>query len=109
MLLHAQPQDVLISTVYGLYSSWKGEPEFAAQYRLTTETPREQIFGLIEQHQSGWIVIDQIRLGMSTLGPREFAGNPDVEYIGLFGDENVWHWQHSAGSVGTSVLAGKGE
>ncbi len=109
MLGHAQPHDVLISTVYGLYSSWKEAPAFVARYRITTETPREQIFGLIDQHASGWIVIDQIRLDMSTLGPQEFAGNPDVEYIGLFGDESVWHWQHASGGLGNSMVAGKGK
>ena len=109
MLAHAQPGDALISTVYGLYSSWKEEPQFEASYRITTETPRDQIFALIDQHPSGWIVIDQIRLAMSNLGPREFAGNPDVEYIGLFGDESVWYWRHTAGSLGYSVVAGKGK
>ncbi len=109
MLGHVQAQDVLISTVYGLYASWVEQPRFESQYRITTETPHEQILALMAQHQSGWLVIDQIRLAMSGLSPREFAGNPDVEYIGLFGDENVWHWQHSAGSLGASALAGKGE
>ncbi len=102
-----QPSDVLISTVYTLYNSWVEKPHFAATYRITTETPREEILSLMDQHASGWIVIDQIRLNMSTLGPRAFAGNPDVEYIGLFGDQNVWHWQHSPGAVGTTMVAGK--
>lgn len=108
MLGHVQPDDALISTVYGLYSSWQEAPRFVANDRITTETPRDQIFSLIGQHSSGWIVIDQIRLSMSTLGPREFAGNPDVEYIGLFGDQNVWHWQHQSGSPGSSMPVGKG-
>ncbi len=109
MLGHAQPHDVLISTVYGLYSSWQEAPEFRERYRITTDTPRDQIFGLVADNQSGWIVIDQIRLAMSTLGPNEFAGNPDVEYIGLFGDQSVWHWQHASGGLGSTLVAGKGK
>jgi hypothetical protein len=109
MVMHAQPHDVLISTVYGLYSSWKEEPQFAARYRITTDTPREEIFSMIDQHESGWIVIDQIRLALSTLGPREFAGNADVKYIGLFGDQNVWHWQHLPGGLGNTMVAGEGQ
>ena len=107
MLAHVQPHEVLISTVYGLYASWEEEPSFEEQYRITTQTPRDEIFSLIDQHQSGWIVIDKIRLALSTLGTREFAGKPDVEYIGLFGDEYVWHWQHSPGSLGRYAISGK--
>ncbi len=107
LVAHAQPGDVLVSTVYGLYNSWVETPHFAANYRITTDTPRDEVLGLIDQHPSGWIVIDQIRLDMSTLGPRAFAGNPDVEYIGLFGDQNVWYWRHSPGAVGNTMVAGK--
>ena len=37
MSAHVQPRDVLISTVYGLYSSWQEQPKFEAQYRITTQ------------------------------------------------------------------------
>ncbi len=107
LLAHVQPQDVLVSTVYGLYNSWVESPRFQGNYRITTQTPRDQVLALIDQHQSGWIVIDQIRLDMSTLGPHAFAENADVEYIGLFGDQNVWHWQHAPGAVGNTAVAGK--
>jgi hypothetical protein len=107
MVDHAAPTDTLISTVYGLYSSWKGEPQFVAQYRITTQTPREDILALMEQHESGWIVIDQIRLTMSGLGPHAFAGVPGVEFAGQFGDEYVWHWQHAPASAGSLLSVGK--
>jgi hypothetical protein len=95
MVSHVQPQEVLIATVYGLYSSWMEEPRFEAKYRITTQTPLEEVTSLIKEHKAGWIVIDRIRLDLSALGQNEFAGIPDVEYIGLFGDEYVWHWQHA--------------
>jgi hypothetical protein len=107
LVAHVQPHDVLVSTVYGLYNAWVEAPRFGGNYRITTQTPRDQVLGLIDQHESGWIVIDQIRLDMSTLGPRAFAENPDVEYIGIFGDQNVWHWQHAPGAVGRTMVAGK--
>ncbi|MGZ6316215.1 MAG: hypothetical protein ACXWNQ_03060, partial [Anaerolineales bacterium] len=109
MSAHVQPHDVLISTVYGLYSSWQEEPKFEAQYRITTQTPPQEIFSLVAEHESGWIVIDQIRLGLSSLSPRDFAGNRDIEYLGLFGDEYVWHWQHSTGAFGVMTILGKGQ
>jgi hypothetical protein len=107
MLNHVQPGEVLVSTVYGFYSSWKGEPHFDGKYRITTQTPREDILALIEQHESGWIVMDKIRLAMSTLGPREFAGVPDVQFVGTFGDEYVWHWQHAPAAQGSLIAVGK--
>jgi hypothetical protein len=109
MIAHVQPHDVLISTVYGLYSSWQEQPKFDAQYRITTQTPPQEIFSLVAEHESGWIVIDQIRLGLSSLSPRDFAGNRDIEYLGLFGDEYVWHWQHPTGTFGVMTVLGKGQ
>lgn len=100
MLAAVKPREVLISTVYARDSMWKERPQFAAQYRITTETPSAQIFALIDPHGAGWIVIDRILLSMSTLGPHEFAGNPDVEYIGVFGDEYAWTCRHAAAGLG---------
>ena len=109
MLDHVQPGDVLISTVYGLYSLWKEEPQFEAQYRINTQTPREEVIALIDQHQSGWIVIDRIRLEMSPLGQREFAGIPGLRFVGSFGDEYVWQWHRLPVGFESSVVAGKGQ
>jgi hypothetical protein len=109
MIGHVQPQDVLISTVYGLYSSWTETPAFEERYRITTETPHQKILALIDQHPSGWIAIDQIRLQMFPQGERGFAGNPDVKFVGQFGDEYVWRWQHSTGGFGNPLVAGKGQ
>jgi hypothetical protein len=67
------------------------------------------VFSIIDQHASGWIVIDQIRLEQSSLGPRDFADNSDIEYVGLFGDQYVWHWQHSSGNLGNAMVPGKGQ
>ena len=109
MLAHVQPHDVLISTVYGLYSTWQEAPRFELRYRITSQTPRQDVFSIIDQHESGWIVVDQIRLELSSLGPRDFADSSDIKYIGLFGDQYVWHWQHSSGSFGNTTVPGKGQ
>ena len=109
MLEHVEQGDVLISTVYGLYASWREEPRFAAQYRINTQTPLDEISTMIAESPSGWIVIDRIRLDMSTPGAREFAGIADVQYVGLFGDESVWHWQHLTAGQGNSIVAGKAQ
>jgi hypothetical protein len=109
MQTHVQPHDVLISTVYGLYSSWREQPKFEVQYRITTQTPPQEVFSIVAGHESGWIVIDQIRLGLSSLSPRDLASTGDVNYVGLFGDEYVWHWQHSSGAIGDKKILGKGK
>ena len=97
MLGQAQPNDVLISTVYGLYASWEEEPKFQAQYRITSATPKEDIFQLVDNNASGWIVVDKIRLDLSPNSARDFSGEDQIEYIGTFGDEYVWRWQPLSG------------
>lgn len=95
MIDHVQKGDVLISTVYGLYATWEGHPEFRDQYRINSQTPRGQIFDIVEQDPSGWIVMDKIRLDLSTVSPKDFTANGQIEYIGIFGDEYVWRWRRS--------------
>ncbi len=71
MLGHVQQNDVLVSTVYGLYSTWEQAPRFRAQYRITSATPRKDILQIVDDNPSGWIVVDQIRLDLSAaLTPR---------------------------------------
>jgi hypothetical protein len=100
MLSHVQQNDVLISTVYGLYATWEERPRFDAQYRITSQTPIEDIFSIVDQNSSGWIVVDKIRLDLSSLSPRDLTGKHQIEYIGLFGDEYVWRWQRTPASAG---------
>jgi hypothetical protein len=94
MLQHTEGSDVLISTVYGLYTSWEGEPVFRALYRITSQTPSQDVFAIVDQNPSGWIVIDRIRLDQAGMTVKDYSGKDQIEYIGLFGDEHVWHWQH---------------
>ena len=111
MLGHAQANDVLISTVYGLYASWEDEPKFSAQYRINSATPKEDLLQIVESNPSGWIVIDKIRLDLSPLSARDFSGLDQIEYIGMFGDEYVWRWQRASGwapaPVGTRMTSMK--
>ena len=92
MLNHVEQGDALIATVYGLYATWEDQPMFGQQYRITSATTREEIGSMMAQHASGWIVIDSIRLDISPLSVRELANTPQMEYIGIFGDEHVWRW-----------------
>jgi len=96
MLHHTEDGDVLISTVYGLYTTWEGEPGFHAIYRITSQTPRQDVFAIVDQNPAGWIVIDQIRLDQASMTVKDYAGKDQIEYVGLFGDEYVWHWQHES-------------
>lgn len=101
MLNHVTQNDVLISTVYGLYVSWQGEPIFKSQYRINTQTPKEYIISIVNQNPSGWIVIDKIRLSLSSMTIKDLSGIDQVAYVGLFGDEYVWHWARGAGLTGS--------
>jgi hypothetical protein len=103
MLHHAVDGDVLISTVYGLYATWEGEPRFHAIYRITSQTPRQDVFAIVDQNASGWIVIDQIRLDQASMTVKDYSGKDQIEYAGLFGDEYVWHWRHAST---TSIIPG---
>jgi hypothetical protein len=92
LLSHVQEGDALISTVYGLYATWEGTPGFGNQYRIHSGTSRNEIASIVGEEDSGWIVIDSIRLEMSALTERSLASLPQMEYIGSFGDEHVWRW-----------------
>ncbi len=105
MLKHTEGSDVLISTVYGLYATWEGEPKFQMNYRITSQTPKSDVFSIVDQNRSGWIVIDRIRLDQASMTVKDFSGKDQIEYMGLFGDQYVWHWQHgSAQSYNPRVL-----
>jgi hypothetical protein len=109
MLDHAEKSDVLISTIYGLYATWVGEPKFQMNYRITSQTPKSDVFSIVDQNQSGWIVIDRIRLDQASLTVRDFSGRDQIQYMGLFGDQYVWHWQHSSAQTFIPGAPGKGQ
>jgi hypothetical protein len=92
MLSHVQEGDALVSTVYGLYATWEGDPAFGKQLRINSGTSRDEIAAFVQGQESGWIVIDTIRLDMSPLSARSLTTLPQMEYIGNFGDEHVWRW-----------------
>jgi hypothetical protein len=100
MLERARTEDVLISTVYGLYASWKDVPDFRSQYRITSATPLDEILKIVDENPSGWIVMDKIRLDLSAVSSRDLSRARQIEYIGMFGDEYVWHWRRSGGGAG---------
>lgn len=108
MIANAAPGDVLVSTVYGLYTTWEGQPAFAAQYRITTRTPESEVLSIAEGYPSGWIVVDEIRLKQASRSLRDFAGHDGIQYVGLFGDEYVWHWQRASGQAREPSYSGRG-
>lgn len=99
MLSEVDERDVLIATVYGLYATWEGQPRFNENYRINSKTTKEEIIAIVNQHDSGWIVFDNIRLDLSPLTMKDFTNMPQMEYIGVFGDENVWRWEGGAASL----------
>lgn len=95
MLAHVRTGDALVATVYGFYATWQAKPAFGEQFRITSRTTRKELQDLVSQHDTGWLVIDEIRLQLSTVSPRDIASLPQMRYIGVFGDEHVWRWGRS--------------
>lgn len=96
MLPQVHSTDVLISTVYGQYAIWMGAPSFADQLRITSHTPVDDILLYAAGHESGWIVMDDIRFKLSSISIKDLAGHEQIEYVGEFGDERVWHWDRTS-------------
>jgi len=67
------------------------------------------VFALVDQNPSGWIVIDQIRLDQADMTVKDYSGKDQIEYMGLFGDEYVWHWQHPQANIIDPWVLGKGQ
>ena len=94
MRLNVEPSDVLLASVYGLYAQWRSEPAFRDIYRFGTQTSADVVLSLIEKNESGWIVIDSIRVNAAAFPVFEtLSKDGRAEYVGLFGDEHIWHWK----------------
>jgi hypothetical protein len=95
LLANSQKEDVLISTnTYSWYVDWMGQPGFAEKYFVGIDTPLKDILDLIARNHSGWIVLDRVWIDQFAFSPLEsFPKNETIEYIGLFGDEYLWHWK----------------
>ncbi len=106
MLAQVRPDDVLISTVYGQYAIWEGTPVFANQLHITSHTPIEDILSYASQYDSGWIVIDEIRFKLASMSIRDLAGSDQIQYVGMYGDEHVWHWQRTPAHMGRMAAVG---
>lgn len=102
LLEHATRDDVLISTVYCSFAQWKEEPDFETMYcfNLSQNNPRDYIFSVVDQYDSGWIVIDKLRLNWLNALPLETisTGNKTIQYLGAFSDQYLYRWEPIASS-----------
>ena len=111
-----QAQDVLISSMYAGYVRWKGVPSFrkiysygftlfALQYKWifpyeAAETlsvkPRDYVLSIVEENNSGWIVLDSINYASTLSKPLPLkstvVNNKAIDYRGYFGGEYIWQW-----------------
>lgn len=106
MLEHVRTGDALVSTVYGLYTSWQEQPKFQAMYRFSSQTSQTELYSFVDRYPSGWIVIDQIRLDKATAAVSDLPKEEGVRYVGKFGDENVWYWNHASEILGADSSRG---
>jgi hypothetical protein len=96
-----KPDDILISTVYDFYVTFKGEPVFKKTYHYDylVDNPRESILAIINQYDSGWVVLDASRYVVSRTEPLPLGSlttnDKSIDYIGSFADEYVWKWTKS--------------
>jgi dimeric dUTPase (all-alpha-NTP-PPase superfamily) len=95
MLTNAETTDVLIaSRIYSRYIEWVGEPLFREVYDFQVQSTEDEILAVVDQFDSGWIIIDNARIERATFSPdTSFLGNDRIEYIGLFDGEHVWRWR----------------
>jgi hypothetical protein len=102
LLDHAEKDDVLIGSHYVNYVEWQGKPEFAQMYLYSiSELSRSDedgyfyIAGIIEEHPSGWIILDEQALDFAPPSlPMDsvVVRGKTVEYAGKFITQHVWHW-----------------
>jgi hypothetical protein len=109
-------QDVLISSIYDGYVRWKDVPKFknifsysfvdySLQYRwifpyeaakVVKDKPHEYILSIVEENNSGWIVLDSITYFSSAVKPlppkTTVVNNKEIDYLGYFGGEYIWKW-----------------
>jgi hypothetical protein len=95
LLANAQAEDALItSNVYSSYVAWMGKPDFSAIHLILLKTGEEDVVSIINQYDSGWIVVDKIWLERIAFSPFEsFLNLANVEYLGVFGDVHLWGWR----------------
>ena len=95
MLAHVKTGDVLISSrIYTRYVEWVGEPVFREIYEFRVDTTEENVLSIVDQYDSGWIIIDNARIERAVFSPGAvFLDNDRIEYVGLFDDEHVWRWR----------------
>ena len=95
MLDNVETGDVLIaSRVYSRDVEWADTPVFQKVYDFQVGTTKDDVFSIVDQHDTGWIVIDNARIERAVFSPdKAFLDNDRIEYIGLFDDEQVWRWR----------------
>jgi len=100
MLANVQDGEVLIASVYGLYTEWVGAPVFRDVYRFSTLTTEAEMLSLIDHGDSGWIVVDTIRIEAAAFPVFDtLSKDGRVEYVGEFGDEFVWRWKKQSSDL----------
>jgi len=96
LVANAENGDALISaTPYLRQNIWAGTPEFSATHFLSIYATEDDTIALTHQYKSGWIIIDLTRVESLPYSPFDaFLKDGRIVYIGLFGDEHVWHWKN---------------
>ena len=94
MLDNVMDGDVLISSrVYSRYAFWVEAPVFHRVFSFNLGSTKDDVLAVMDEYNSGWIVIDELRAGQASFSVAEtFSGVDGLEYAGQFGDQYVWRW-----------------
>lgn len=97
LLDRVDEKNVLISSVYGNYVSFLGIPRFLEIYpygRNINKDPQEYIHSIVQQHESGWIVLDERRYIQSKPLPLKNIkmDGKTMNFDGIFAGQYIWHW-----------------
>ncbi len=93
LLANSMEKDVLIGNTFTKYVERVNAPDFRAIYLLSTLSGPKQVSSVVDEFESGWIVLDQIEVEIMRYDPfLEFEKNDKIKYVGLFSDQYVWRW-----------------
>ena len=105
LIEHANEGDALVAGTYQAYRTWEEVPDFAAIYGYGNFAferynlpPDEYVKFAISQHETGWLVLDDLRLDLTNYPiplKDTIWGEKRLDYIGRFSSQYIWYWDEN--------------
>lgn len=90
-----QPDDVLIGTVFRDYHSFLSEESFPFMHQYNSKEPLRvpDAYAVVEEYDSGFIVIDERRVKNGIPRRTHQVGDTQLNYLGRIDAQYVWEWR----------------